>query len=160
MRWAFCLQTMLKCADIGHLTLDLKTHKRWVSMLEEEFFTQVSWSRVVRQHFKISWLLVLSYQKSIAHANPSWLELVVCRLAPKMSHFQSALQEWIQLLQHVLSRLTPCRHGQNTASIWFHPSRATMMGMHAFRATKKRLKDCLLVPWWTGSRQMVWFVLR
>ncbi len=42
MLWAFCLQTMLKCADIGHLTSDLKTHKRWVSMLEEEFFIQVS----------------------------------------------------------------------------------------------------------------------
>ena len=32
---------VLKCADIGHLAADLKTHKRWAYQLEEEFFRQV-----------------------------------------------------------------------------------------------------------------------
>ena len=35
------LQMMLKCADIGHLAADSKTHKRWAYQLEEEFFQQV-----------------------------------------------------------------------------------------------------------------------
>ena len=38
------LQMVLKCADIGHLAADPKTHKRWAYQLEEEFFRQV-WSR-------------------------------------------------------------------------------------------------------------------
>ncbi|DBA85497.1 TPA: hypothetical protein ACH3X2_000442 [Trebouxia sp. C0005] len=33
-------QMMLKCADIGHLAADCKTHKRWTYQLEEEFFQQ------------------------------------------------------------------------------------------------------------------------
>ena len=33
---------VLKCADIGHLAADLRTHKRWAYLLEEEFFLQVS----------------------------------------------------------------------------------------------------------------------
>ena len=36
------VQMMLKCADIGHLSVDPKTHKRWALQLEEEFFRQVS----------------------------------------------------------------------------------------------------------------------
>lgn len=32
---------VLKCADIGHLAADLRTHKRWAYLLEEEFFRQV-----------------------------------------------------------------------------------------------------------------------
>ena len=35
-------QMLLKCADIGHLSVDPKTHKRWAFQLEEEFFRQVS----------------------------------------------------------------------------------------------------------------------
>ena len=35
------LQMVLKCADIGHLTVDPKTHKQWAFLLEEEFFRQV-----------------------------------------------------------------------------------------------------------------------
>ena len=35
------MQMMLKCADIGHLAADCKTHKRWAYQLEEEFFRQV-----------------------------------------------------------------------------------------------------------------------
>ncbi len=35
------LQMVLKCADIGHLAVDPKTHKRWAFQLEEEFFRQV-----------------------------------------------------------------------------------------------------------------------
>lgn len=34
-------QMVLKCADIGHLAVDPKTHKRWAFQLEEEFFRQV-----------------------------------------------------------------------------------------------------------------------
>ena len=34
-------QMVLKCADIGHLAADPKTHKRWAYQLEEEFFRQV-----------------------------------------------------------------------------------------------------------------------
>ena len=34
-------QMVLKCADIGHLAADPKTHKRWAYHLEEEFFRQV-----------------------------------------------------------------------------------------------------------------------
>ena len=36
-------QMVLKCADIGHLAADPKTHKRWASQLEEEFFRQVKY---------------------------------------------------------------------------------------------------------------------
>lgn len=32
---------VLKCADIGHLAADIKTHQRWSYQLEEEFFRQV-----------------------------------------------------------------------------------------------------------------------
>ena len=35
------VQMVLKCADIGHLAADPKTHKRWAYQLEEEFFRQV-----------------------------------------------------------------------------------------------------------------------
>jgi len=35
-------QMVLKCADIGHLAADPKTHKRWAYQLEEEFFRQVN----------------------------------------------------------------------------------------------------------------------
>ena len=35
------MQMVLKCADIGHLAVDPKTHKRWAYQLEEEFFRQV-----------------------------------------------------------------------------------------------------------------------
>ena len=35
------VQMLLKCADIGHLAVDPKTHKRWALQLEEEFFRQV-----------------------------------------------------------------------------------------------------------------------
>ena len=35
------LQMVLKCADIGHLSVDPVTHKRWAYQLEEEFFRQV-----------------------------------------------------------------------------------------------------------------------
>ncbi|KXZ49452.1 hypothetical protein GPECTOR_21g678 [Gonium pectorale] len=34
------LQVALKVADIGHLGADQRTHKRWLSVLEEEFFAQ------------------------------------------------------------------------------------------------------------------------
>lgn len=34
-------QMVLKCADIGHLAADPKTHRRWAYQLEEEFFRQV-----------------------------------------------------------------------------------------------------------------------
>ncbi|DBA80660.1 TPA: hypothetical protein ACH3X1_007904 [Trebouxia sp. C0004] len=33
-------QMVVKCADIGHLAADPKTHKRWALLLEEEFFRQ------------------------------------------------------------------------------------------------------------------------
>ncbi|KAL0043699.1 hypothetical protein WJX82_003553 [Trebouxia sp. C0006] len=33
-------QMVLKCADVGHLAADPKTHKRWAYQLEEEFFRQ------------------------------------------------------------------------------------------------------------------------
>lgn len=36
------MQMVIKCADIGHLAVDPKTHKRWAYQLEEEFFRQVS----------------------------------------------------------------------------------------------------------------------
>ena len=36
-----CLQMVLKCADIGHLSVDPATHKRWAFQLEEEFYRQV-----------------------------------------------------------------------------------------------------------------------
>ena len=36
------VQMVLKCADIGHLAADPKTHKRWALQLEEEFFRQVT----------------------------------------------------------------------------------------------------------------------
>ena len=32
---------VVKCADIGHLAADIKTHQRWAFQLEEEFFRQV-----------------------------------------------------------------------------------------------------------------------
>ena len=32
---------VLKCADIGHLAAEPKTHKHWAYQLEEEFFRQV-----------------------------------------------------------------------------------------------------------------------
>ena len=32
---------LIKCADIGHLAVSPKTHKRWALQLEEEFFRQV-----------------------------------------------------------------------------------------------------------------------
>ena len=35
------MQMVIKCADIGHLAVDPKTHKRWAYQLEEEFFRQV-----------------------------------------------------------------------------------------------------------------------
>ena len=35
------VQMVLKCADIGHLSVDPVTHKRWAYQLEEEFFRQV-----------------------------------------------------------------------------------------------------------------------
>ena len=35
------VQMVLKCADIGHLAAEPKTHKRWAYQLEEEFFRQV-----------------------------------------------------------------------------------------------------------------------
>ncbi|KXZ54073.1 hypothetical protein GPECTOR_5g18 [Gonium pectorale] len=34
------LQVALKCADIGHLGAELERHKRWLGLLEEEFFRQ------------------------------------------------------------------------------------------------------------------------
>eukprot|EP00928_Gymnodinium_smaydae_P032766 TRINITY_DN23648_c0_g1_i1.p1 TRINITY_DN23648_c0_g1~~TRINITY_DN23648_c0_g1_i1.p1 ORF type:complete len:869 (-),score=166.06 TRINITY_DN23648_c0_g1_i1:366-2972(-) len=34
------LKVALKCADLGHLTLDWEVHKLWVSRLEVEFFAQ------------------------------------------------------------------------------------------------------------------------
>lgn len=40
------MQMVLKCADIGHLAADTKTHKRWAFQLEEEFFRQVHSSRI------------------------------------------------------------------------------------------------------------------
>lgn len=30
----------LKCSDVGHLTAPPEVHKRWVGLLEEEFFRQ------------------------------------------------------------------------------------------------------------------------
>ena len=35
------LQMALKAADLGHLTAEWAVHKRWVDLLEEEFFSQV-----------------------------------------------------------------------------------------------------------------------
>ena len=35
------MQMVLKCADIGHLAADPKTHRQWAYKLEEEFFRQV-----------------------------------------------------------------------------------------------------------------------
>lgn len=37
-----CVQMVIKCADIGHLAADYKTHQQWSYKLEEEFFRQVS----------------------------------------------------------------------------------------------------------------------
>lgn len=39
------MQMVLKCADIGHLAVDPKTHKQWAYQLEEEFFRQVLFVR-------------------------------------------------------------------------------------------------------------------
>ena len=36
----WCVQMLLKCADIGHLAAGPRTHKRWAVQLEEEFFRQ------------------------------------------------------------------------------------------------------------------------
>ena len=41
MTRSLVVQMVLKCADIGHLAVDPKTHKRWALLLEEEFFRQV-----------------------------------------------------------------------------------------------------------------------
>lgn len=41
LKTCVCMQMVLKCADIGHLAVDPKTHKRWAFQLEEEFFRQV-----------------------------------------------------------------------------------------------------------------------
>lgn len=35
------VQMVVKCADIGHLAAAPRTHKRWATQLEEEFFRQV-----------------------------------------------------------------------------------------------------------------------
>ena len=35
------MQMVLKCADIGHLAADYRTHRQWSLKLEEEFFRQV-----------------------------------------------------------------------------------------------------------------------
>merc|ERR1719217_911952 len=34
------LQMAMKCADLGHLTLDWGVHRKWVSRVEAEFFAQ------------------------------------------------------------------------------------------------------------------------
>eukprot|EP00929_Paragymnodinium_shiwhaense_P040967 TRINITY_DN2130_c0_g2_i1.p1 TRINITY_DN2130_c0_g2~~TRINITY_DN2130_c0_g2_i1.p1 ORF type:complete len:820 (+),score=119.48 TRINITY_DN2130_c0_g2_i1:72-2531(+) len=34
------LKIAIKCADLGHLALDWKTHTKWVKRLEDEFFSQ------------------------------------------------------------------------------------------------------------------------
>mmetsp|Transcript_33254 Transcript_33254/g.105273 ORF Transcript_33254/g.105273 Transcript_33254/m.105273 type:complete len:562 (-) Transcript_33254:99-1784(-) len=34
------LQVAMKCADVGHLTLDWEVHLQWVRVLEDEFFAQ------------------------------------------------------------------------------------------------------------------------
>merc|ERR1719384_1234756 len=34
------LQVSMKCADLGHLTLEWEEHVRWVQCLEREFFAQ------------------------------------------------------------------------------------------------------------------------
>ena len=41
MTRSLLVQMVLKCADIGHLAVAPKTHKRWALLLEEEFFRQV-----------------------------------------------------------------------------------------------------------------------
>lgn len=41
------LQMLVKCADIGHLAAAPRTHKRWATQLEEEFFRQVTYRYVV-----------------------------------------------------------------------------------------------------------------
>ena len=42
----------IKCADLGHLAAEWDVHRRWVSVLEEEFFLQVPRhaQQSVRQH--------------------------------------------------------------------------------------------------------------
>ena len=48
------LQMLVKCADIGHLAAAPRTHKRWATQLEEEFFRQVTHCYFVRRHTAIS----------------------------------------------------------------------------------------------------------
>ena len=38
----WCVQMVLKCADIGHLAAPPRTPRRWAFQLEEEFFRQVT----------------------------------------------------------------------------------------------------------------------
>ena len=42
------MQMLIKCADIGHLAAAPRTHKRWATQLEEEFFKQVLCCAVLR----------------------------------------------------------------------------------------------------------------
>ena len=54
LRLRLVLQMVLKCADIGHLAADLRTHKRWAYLLEEEFFRQVRPPSCVTSHLMAS----------------------------------------------------------------------------------------------------------
>jgi len=47
---------VLKCADIGHLAVSPKTHKRWALLLEEEFFRQVCFLPDLLSLQNLSWL--------------------------------------------------------------------------------------------------------
>jgi hypothetical protein len=53
---SLALQVTLKCADVGHLALEWKSHMRWVLRLEEEFFTQGDMEKAQKMD-KISFLM-------------------------------------------------------------------------------------------------------
>jgi len=56
MTRSLVVQMVLKCADIGHLAVSPKTHKRWALLLEEEFFRQVCFLPDLLSLQNLSWL--------------------------------------------------------------------------------------------------------
>jgi hypothetical protein len=86
------MSVLLKCADIGHTCLPLKLHKKWVRLLEEEYFNQGDAERsnnisisplfdrtqngITTSQSTFFMLIVLPLYESVVHVYPQIIEML------------------------------------------------------------------------------------
>jgi hypothetical protein len=105
------LQVTMKCADLGHMALDWRSHVRWVKRVEEEFFAQGDQERALG--LPISFLMD-RYKPGPSQTQVGFFDNVVL---PLFRTFMRAAPSAQPMLMGVMANYQGWRHADESGSI-------------------------------------------